>query len=54
MSLVNQHCEVCQRELEDGDCVEETVWNEALTVCSKCEEILNQCIIHRNQIQKGR
>lgn len=47
-------CELCRQEFEDAACVDETVWDEALTLCAECEAKLNQCIIHRNQIQKGR
>lgn len=48
------YCEVCGEELEDGSEVKEVIWNEAVTLCPKCEQMLNENIIGRNQIQRGR
>lgn len=53
-NLVVRTCEVCGAEVEDAQAIDETVWNQALTMCADCEAMLNDCVVGKNQIQRGR
>lgn len=47
-------CEVCGAEVEDAQAIDETVWNQALTMCADCEAMLNDCVVGKNKIQRQR
>jgi hypothetical protein len=47
-----KRCEICGEWLPDEDFLEESIWDEAITLCERCEEMINcGVLLHR---QKGR
>jgi len=49
-----RRCEVCGEWLEEADFLEETIWDEALTLCEECEEMVNAGVVSHKQIKRGR